>query len=153
MFAMLTSAEVAEWAAKLSQPSVRKPSIDWLQAETPCELLRRRKIQVLLRSNPLTDEKSKEEMPSVPRAGCEPIMSEEEAKRRIAEDSKEFFAVRELNEAEGYFTKLSPGHRFRLVDSLLNKAIESIAIDAELVTSLFRRPAEKHPGCPSCLLS
>ncbi|KZT18211.1 hypothetical protein NEOLEDRAFT_1184465 [Neolentinus lepideus HHB14362 ss-1] len=38
-----------------------------------------------------------------------PSMSEEEAKRKIGEDSKEFFAIRDLDEAEEQATKLNEG--------------------------------------------
>ncbi|TFK50969.1 ARM repeat-containing protein [Heliocybe sulcata] len=157
MFAMLNNAEAAEAAAKPSRPPSRKPSVDLSQAGTPSEPSQRRKIQLLPRSKPLEDEESKPETPSASRAGSddgeeadgEPTMSEEEAKRRIAEDSKEFFAIRDLDEAEEYFTKLPQGHRFRLVDSLLTKAIESKVTDAELVAGLFRRAAEKDLCSPA----
>jgi translation initiation factor 4G len=70
-------------------------------------------------------------------------MSEADAKKRIDEDSKEFFAVRNLEEAEIYFTNLTDEHRFRLVDKLVTQAIESKEADAQLVGDFFSRAVSK----------
>ncbi|KZT21061.1 hypothetical protein NEOLEDRAFT_1121622 [Neolentinus lepideus HHB14362 ss-1] len=151
MFSMLQNAEAAEAATKPSRPPSRKPSVDLSQSGMASEQPQRRKLQLLPRSKPRLDDETKEETPSASQAGSDdeeevdtvPSMSEEEAKRKIGEDSKEFFAIRDLDEAEEYFTKLPQEHRFRLVDALLTKALESKVADATLVADLFRRATEK----------
>ncbi|KZP02199.1 hypothetical protein FIBSPDRAFT_712812, partial [Athelia psychrophila] len=45
--------------------------------------------------------------------------------------------------AEEYFQKLTPEHRFRLVDKLVNTAVESKAADAQLVGDFFARAHSK----------
>ncbi|KZP10374.1 hypothetical protein FIBSPDRAFT_1051378 [Athelia psychrophila] len=70
-------------------------------------------------------------------------MSEADAKKHLDQDSKEFFAVRNLDEAEEYFQKLTPEHRFRLADKLVNTAIESKAADAPLVSDFFAQAHSK----------
>ncbi|KAJ7647733.1 hypothetical protein FB45DRAFT_1052162 [Roridomyces roridus] len=70
-------------------------------------------------------------------------MSEEDANKKIAEDSKEFFAVRNLDEAEVYFSALPAAHHFRLVDKLVGKATESKEVDAQLVADFFTRAVAK----------
>jgi translation initiation factor 4G len=78
-------------------------------------------------------------------------MTEDEATRKIVEDSKEFFSVRNLDEAEVYFTKLPPVHHFRLVDKLANSAVESKESDAQLVSEFFSRAATKKLCTPAAL--
>ena len=70
-------------------------------------------------------------------------LSEDEANKKIAEDIKEFFAVRNIDESEEYFTKLPPEHHHRLVNRLVSKAIESKEVDGKLVADGFTRAAEK----------
>jgi translation initiation factor 4G len=65
------------------------------------------------------------------------MMTEDEALKKIAEDVKEFFAVRSLSEAEVYFSNVTPEHRFRLVDKLVSAALESKESDAQLVGEFF----------------
>jgi translation initiation factor 4G len=52
-------------------------------------------------------------------------MSEAQANKNIDEDIKEFFAVRDIDEAEDYFAKLPNQHHRLLVDKLVTRAIES----------------------------
>ena len=66
-----------------------------------------------------------------------------DAKKRIDEDVKEFFAVRNLEEADVYFTALAKEHRFRLVDKLVESALESKEADVRLVAEFFARPASQ----------
>lgn len=66
-------------------------------------------------------------------------MTEEVAKKKIAEDTKEFFAVRNLEEAEVYFSALPSQFHYQLVDSLVSKAVESKEADAQLVSDFFAR--------------
>jgi hypothetical protein len=78
-----------------------------------------------------------------PEIPTEPSMSGKKAMKKISEDSKEFFAVRNLDEAEEYFSNLPVKHRFRLVEKLVATAIESKESDAQLVAEFFGRSAEK----------
>ncbi|KAG1868441.1 hypothetical protein F4604DRAFT_1775563 [Suillus subluteus] len=68
---------------------------------------------------------------AAPKAG-----DEADVKKKIDEDVKEFFAVRNLQEAEVYFN-LPDEHRFRLVDKLVASALESKEADARLVGDFF----------------
>ncbi|KAI1791201.1 hypothetical protein LXA43DRAFT_1094803 [Ganoderma leucocontextum] len=74
---------------------------------------------------------------------------EAEAKVRIEEDSKEFFSIRDLREAEVYFTKLPSEHRHLLVNKLVNRAIESKQADAQLVADLFDRAVSRNLCSPA----
>ena len=76
-------------------------------------------------------------------------MSEAEIKARIDEDSKEFFGIRDLGEAETYFTKLPVKHRHRLVDKLVMSALESKEADATLVADFFSRAVGKNLCSPA----
>ena len=76
-------------------------------------------------------------------------MTEEEAKKKIEEDSKEFFGVRSLEEAEVYFTKLPPQFHHKLIDKLVSTAVESKEADAKLVGDLFEVVASKELASPS----
>ncbi|KAF9501394.1 ARM repeat-containing protein [Pleurotus eryngii] len=59
-------------------------------------------------------------------------------------DADEFFNVRNLDEAEVYFSGLpSMWHHERLVETLVSKAIESKEADATLVADFFTRAASK----------
>ncbi|KZT18970.1 hypothetical protein NEOLEDRAFT_1183780 [Neolentinus lepideus HHB14362 ss-1] len=65
----------------------------------------------------MVDGVGEEETPSASQAGSDdeeegdtvPSMSEEEAKRKISEDSKEFFVIRDLDKAKEQATKLNEG--------------------------------------------
>ena len=61
----------------------------------------------------------------------------EAALKKISEDLKEFSAVRNLEEAEVYFSSLSPQHHHVLVDRLVSIAAESEEDDAKLVSQFF----------------
>jgi translation initiation factor 4G len=76
-------------------------------------------------------------------------MTEAEAKKKIGEDLKEFFAIRNLNEAESYFTGLPARHHHILVDKLVSHAIESKEADAELVSDFFARATSKGQCTPA----
>ena len=64
-------------------------------------------------------------------------MTEDQAMIKITEDVKEFFTVRDLDEAEAYFTTLPAVHHFRLVDKLTSSAVEKKEADVQLVADLF----------------
>ena len=127
--------------AKSSRPPSRKPSVDLGQGGAP-EPPQRKKLQLLPRSKPT----STEETPP-PASEDEPEvhahMSEADARKKIDEDVKEFFAVRNMEEADVYFTNLPEEHRFRLVDKLVGSALESKEADAILVSEFFAQAASK----------
>ena len=161
MFSMLSgnpelAAEVP--SGKSSRPPSRKNSIDLGSGGAPdaAGQPQRRRLQLLPRSVPL--ESKSESTPAASAANSEDEgaesttgghMSEAEAKTRIEEDSKEFFSIRDLDEAEVYFTKLPSEHRHLLVDKLVSKAIESKAADAQLVADLFDRAVSRNLCSPA----
>lgn len=144
MFSMLNSEAAADAGpAKMSRPPSRKTSVDLSQSGI-VEPPQRKKLQLLPRSKPTEEEvapvsASPSEEDEVEETG----MSEADAKKKIDEDSKEFFSVRNLEEAEEYFTHLTDEHRFRLVDKLVLSAIESKEADAQLVGNLLSRAVSK----------
>jgi len=72
-----------------------------------------------------------------------PALSLEEAKAKIEEDTKEFFSIRMLDEAEAYFSSLSIRRRHLLVDALVTKSVGMKEPDVVLVSELFIRVREK----------
>ena len=70
-------------------------------------------------------------------------LTEEAADAKISEDIKEFFSIRNLDEAEVYFTTLPSLHHHRLVNKLVSSAVESKERDAVLVADLFRHVNSK----------
>ena len=65
------------------------------------------------------------------------------ADAKIMEDLKEFFNVRNLDEAEVYFSTLPPQYHHSLVNKLVTSAVESKEPDARLVADLFTRAKSK----------
>ncbi|KAG0708601.1 hypothetical protein DFH29DRAFT_891045, partial [Suillus ampliporus] len=114
-----------ETSTKPSRPSSRKPRIGHTGVpELPPP------------SEPTVEENtitlSEGEHSSTPTA-----MSEADAKKKVDEDVKEFFAVRSLKEADVYLTSLPHEHRFRLVNKLVASALEGKEADARLVGDFF----------------
>ena len=70
-------------------------------------------------------------------------ITEEAALKKISEDLKEFFAVRNLEEAEVYFSSLPLQHHHLLVDKIVSTAVESKEDDAKLVSQFFVLAASK----------
>ena len=146
MFMMLNNAEaVPDITSKPSRPSSRRTSVD-LGPGTPEP--QRRKLQLLPRSKPV-EEENKVNGDSADHSEDEGddatlAMSEAEATKKIAEDIKEFFSVRNIDESEDYFTKLPSEHHHRLVDKMVSKAIESKEADGRLVADAFARATEKN---------
>ncbi|KAI0776258.1 hypothetical protein BD413DRAFT_470231 [Trametes elegans] len=160
MFSMLSAnpeiaAEVT--SAKSSRPPSRKSSIDLGPGGAPEAPPQRRKLQLLPRSVPV--ENKTDSTPAGSTAGSDDengestsgpsAMSADEAKTKIEEDIKEFFSIRDLDEAEVYFTKLPVEHRHLLVDKLVTRAIESKEADAKLVAGLFERAHAKNLCSPA----
>jgi len=77
-----------------------------------------------------------------------PEMSDEDAKKKIAEDSKEFFGVRNLDAAEVYFSALPSQHHHDLVGGLVSAAVGSGEADAQFVADFFSRAASKELCSP-----
>ena len=76
-------------------------------------------------------------------------MTEEAAMKKISEDLKEFFAVRNLEEAEVYFSGLPPQHHRLLVDKIVSTAVESKEDDAKLVSQFFALAVSKELCSPA----
>ncbi|KAG1746330.1 armadillo-type protein [Suillus lakei] len=131
MFHMLSQNPklAAEASTQPSRSSSWKPSVYIGHAGVPEPAVQRREAPASS-SNATTP--SEEEPESAPTA-----MSEADVKKKIDEDVKEFFAVRNLEEADVYFTNLPDEHRFRLVDKLVASALESKEMDARLVGDFF----------------
>ncbi|KAJ3570293.1 hypothetical protein NP233_g4502 [Leucocoprinus birnbaumii] len=128
MFSMLQSAESGGDKTPEAQPQRKKLAL----------LPRTKPIEADSQQNPESDE---EEEATTPAASVE--MSDEQAEKKMTEDLKEFFAVRNLEEAEAYFTALPAQHHSALVDRLVSSAVESEDADARLVADLFGRAVEK----------
>ncbi|KAH9955045.1 hypothetical protein BC827DRAFT_1239687 [Russula dissimulans] len=164
MFSMLQNSDAAVEppTSKGSRPPSRKPSVDLGAGSTPELAPQRRRLQLLPRSKPVGEE-SKVSTPAVSDAGSDDevggesgthtpaAMSEAEARAKIGEDTKEFFSVRMLDEAESYFSSLPPEHHHLLVDSLVMKSIDMKEPDVTLVGNLFVRIREKDLCGPAVL--
>lgn len=132
-----------------SRPPSRKASVDFGQAGAP-EAPQRRRLILQPRSipvetgpGPAQTEDGDDASNSSEDEDAAPTMSAADAKKKIGEDLKEFFAVRNLEEAESYFTNLPPVHHILLVDTLVSRALESKEVDAKLVHDFFAVASEK----------
>ena len=142
---------------KSSRAPSRKNSIDLGIAGTPEPAAppQRKRLQLLPCSVPVDKSEStpagsavnsEDEGAELTAGGS--AMTEADAKTRVAEDSKEFFSIRDLEEAEVYFTKLPAEYRHKLVDKLVTTAIDAKEADVALVADLFARATEKN-WCPA----
>ena len=131
-----------------SNHTSRKASVDLSQAPQEPPMQRRKlvlqprtvpveEITAPVAAPPSSDSSSEDEAPA------EPTMSEEEANKKIKEDIKEFFGVRNLEEAEEYFVSLPTEHRWRLVHKLVSEAMERKEADVHLVADFFELAASK----------
>ncbi|KAI6120363.1 hypothetical protein EV401DRAFT_2089060 [Pisolithus croceorrhizus] len=132
MFSMLSQNTELVIEPKPSRAPSRRPSTD---LDKPEPVPQRRKLQLLPRSIPAPGETPPPTSEDEPEGSPATQMSEEDAKKKIDEDVKEFFAVRNLDEADAYFTALTEDHRFRLVDKLVSSALEGKEADARLECS------------------
>ena len=139
---------IVDTTTKPSRPSSRKPAVDLGQVGAP-EPPQRKKFQLLPRSKPTPVDETPPAPEEEPEAPAE--MSEADAKKKIDEDVKEFFAVRSMEEANVYFTNLPEEHRFLLVDKLVGSALESKEADAVLVAEFFTQAASKGQCSPVVL--
>ena len=78
-------------------------------------------------------------------------MSDGDAKKKIEEDIKELFAVRNIDEAENYFTVLPGKFHAQLISRVIMRAIESKEADARLVAGLLERGRSKSLCLPAAL--
>jgi translation initiation factor 4G len=69
-------------------------------------------------------------------------MSEDSALKKIDEDAKEFFAVRNIHE-EAYFADLPLKFHSKVVEKLAGRAIEAKPADAELLAQFFAHASSK----------
>ena len=149
MFAALNDAAAEPPApGKSSRPPSRKPSADFTQAGVP-EPPQRKKLALLPRTKPVGDVKVEEESIAASEGSedGEPSLTEDQANAKIDEDLKEFWAVRNLEEADSYFPTLPGAFKARFVDKLIGSAFERKEADAMLLAELFARAVEKE-ACP-----
>ncbi|KAI6132491.1 armadillo-type protein [Pisolithus croceorrhizus] len=145
MFSMLSQNPELPIEPKPSRAPSRRPGTDM---DKPEPVPQRRKLQLLPRSIPAPRETPPPTSEDEPEGSPATQMSEEDAKKKIDEDVKEFFAVRNLEEADAYFTALTEDHRFRLVDKLVSSALEGKEADARLVADFFSRSASQQECSP-----
>ncbi|KAG1746335.1 armadillo-type protein [Suillus lakei] len=118
MFHMLSQNPelAAEASAKPSRSSSRKSSIDLGYAGIPKPAVQRRQLQILPRSILVAEDRTmtplEDERESVPIT-----MSKADVKKEIDRCVEEFFVVRNIEEADVYFTDLPHELCFRLVDN------------------------------------
>jgi translation initiation factor 4G len=149
MFSMLSQgADTAPEPSKGSRPPSRKASVDFSQSGVPEPAPQRRRLILQPRSKPVEEtgaaaDAAEEASSSSEGEDAAPEMTAAEVKKKIDEDLKEFFAVRNLEEAESYFTQLPAAHHSTLVDKLVSSALESKEADAQLVSDFFSLASEK----------
>jgi translation initiation factor 4G len=124
------------------------PSVDLGQSGAPETPARRKKLNLLPRDKPTEEEPAPASEEASEGEVGDSVMSKADAKR-IETDTEEFFSVRNLEEAEVYFTNITDKHRFRLVDKFVAIAIESKEVDAQLVGDFFRHAAFKKLCSPA----
>ncbi|KAG6824193.1 hypothetical protein H0H92_007679 [Tricholoma furcatifolium] len=106
----------------------------------------RKRLVLQPRSKPTLDDAAAKSESDVEESEAEPSaveMTEEQALKKIGEDSKEFFAVRNLDEAKVYFSGLPSVHHFRLVDKFTSHVIESKESNVIVLSQFFARAVEK----------
>ena len=143
MFSMLNTELVVE--TKPSRSPSRRQSTD---LDQPGPVLQRRRLQLLPRTKLSPDESALTASENEPETTPAAQMSEADAMKRINEDVKGFFALRNLEEADVYFTALAEEHRFRLVDKLVGSALENKEADTRLVAEFFARPTSRRECSP-----
>lgn len=165
MFSMLNNMDIASVEpppSRGSQPPSRKPSGDFTQTGIPP--MGRRKLQLLPRSIPIGGNEEGVTSPTTPDGGSESesereegeiregdeeeTMSREEAERKVKEDIKELFAVRNIDEAEEYFKALPATYHFHLIDQILVQVLDRKEQDAVFIASFFERAGEKQLCSP-----
>lgn len=72
-------------------------------------------------------------------------LTDAQAKTKIAEDVKEIFAVRNVSEAEECFNVLPDQHQSKLVDAIVNYALDKKEDDVRLASAVFAKVAGSIP--------
>ncbi|KZT72291.1 hypothetical protein DAEQUDRAFT_755150 [Daedalea quercina L-15889] len=141
--------------ATSSRPTSWKPSIYLGTAGESWAPSQCRKLYLLSRVLSVPDRTGAESAYATPQArradneeSAAPSISEAEARMRIG-DAKEFFNIRDLDEAEHYFHELPSRHRWLLVDRLVISAVtNSNEADAQFVSDFFSRAVLKNLCSP-----
>ncbi|KAJ7798649.1 ARM repeat-containing protein [Mycena olivaceomarginata] len=133
MFSMLSHAAVDTSSRPTPESAAAAPA-------------QRRRLILVPRTKPAEEGTAVTEA-SLPVSGSEneaaPAMSSEDADKKIAEDSKEFFAVRNLDEAEFYFSVLPTVYHSRLIAKLVGTGVEGREAHALLVADFIARIVSK----------
>lgn len=148
MFAMLNSEVIGEppVSGKSSRPPSRKPSADFTQSGLPEPASQRKKLALLPRSLPRANEDSREEAGQSEEASGdegESSISPEQAKVKIGEDLKEFWALKNFDEADSYISSSEPWYRSQFIDQLIASTLERKDSDAYIASELLTRWADK----------
>lgn len=127
-----------------SRAPSRKPSLDLGPGGVPEAQPTRRKLVLAPRTIPAeaTEEHTVERQEEdVDGDKFKPMMTVAQTETRIAEDIKEFWNGRNIDEARHYFTALGPEHRHLLVAKLASSALDKKEDDVKLVAELFSSAA------------
>ena len=154
MFSMLSNqnAETVDTTSKCMS-SYRLSLPFYLQFSLVAEPQQRRRIVLQPRTKPTEPEVASPDADSEGSAtddGQSPVppeMSEESAGKKIDEDVKEFFMVRNIHE-EAYFTDLPPKFRSKMVEKLVGRAVEAKEADAKLLAQFFAYASSKDACLP-----
>lgn len=144
MFSMLSQqSEAAADSATGPKGSYPVPSYCFRLPSSVVLAVERRRIVLQPRTKPQETEAALPAQTPATDATEAPELTDEQAKKKIDEDVKEFFAVRSLDEADDYFTRLPAAHHHTLIDKVASRAIEANQADAQLVTDLLSRALSK----------
>jgi len=150
MYSALNSEAAAENppTSSSSRAPSRKPSLDLGPGGVP-ETTGRKKIILQPRTVPQESEETAVEASTV--VGAEvatekktPVvaMTTAQADARIEEDVKEFWSLRDVDEAQHYFEALPAEHQSRLVSKLVTTAMDKKEVDVILTASVFAKAAD-----------
>ncbi|KAF8346025.1 armadillo-type protein [Amanita rubescens] len=103
----------------------------------------KKKLMLQPLTKPLAHPAEESNTPSQKEAPALSEMNKEAADAKVKEDAKEFFNVRNLDEAEVYFNTIPSQYHHSLVNKLASSAVESKEPDAKLVADLFTRAKNK----------
>jgi translation initiation factor 4G len=146
MFSMLNDVDIAAVKpppSSGSQPSSRRPNRDSTNTRLG-SAGGRRTLRLLPRTLPVGPGESESEPEGDEiRESEEVAMSREAAEKKVKEDVKELFAVRDLDEAEEYFKALPSVHHPHLIDQILMQVLDKKEADAKFVAGFFEQAAEK----------
>ncbi|KAF8339399.1 armadillo-type protein [Amanita rubescens] len=103
----------------------------------------KKKLMLQPLTKPLAHPAEESNTPSQKEAPALSEMNKEAVDAKVKEDVKEFFNVRNLDEAEVYFNTIPSQYHHSLVNKLASSAVESKEPDAKLVADLFTRAKNK----------